>query len=92
MDSRFTEAQAKELAQIEEEAGGVISAGADLGDRLGEILRLELFESDSAKLVALVSARFGGVLSQQEVEELVAGFQGKVQEKVTEKLAPRKSA
>ena len=92
MDSRFTEAQARELAQIEEEADGVISAGADLGDLLGEMLRLELFNSDSAKLVALVSARFGDVLSQQEVEELVAGFQGKVQKKGTEKLAPRRSA
>ncbi len=92
MDSRFTEAQARELAQIEKEAGGVISAGADLGNRFGEMLRLELFNSDFATLVELVSNRFGDVLSRQEVEELVAGFQGKVQEKVTEKLAPQKPA
>ena len=92
MDSRFTEAQARELAQIEAEAGGVISAGPDLGHRLGEMLRLELFNGDAAKLVELVSAQFGSVLSQQEVEELVVGFQVKVQEKVTEKLAARKSA
>jgi hypothetical protein len=92
MDSRFTEAQARELARMEEEAGGVISAGPYLGDRLGEMLRLERFNGNAAKLVELVSAQFGSVLSQQEVEELVVGFQAKVQEKVAEKLDARKSA
>jgi hypothetical protein len=92
MDSRFTEAQAREFAQLEEEAGGVISAGVDLGDRFGEMLHLELFNSDIATLIELVSVRFGNVLSPQEVEELVAGFQVQVQEKVAEKLAPRNPA
>jgi hypothetical protein len=92
MDSRFTEAQAREFAQIETEAGGVISAGPVLGQRLGEMLHLELFSGGATQLVELVSAQFGTVLSPQEVEELVAGFQAKVQEKVAEKLDARKSA
>ncbi len=75
MDSRFTEGQTRELAQIEVEAGGVISADPDLGHRLENMLRLELFTGNTAKLVELVSAQFGHVLSQQEMEELVAGFQ-----------------
>jgi hypothetical protein len=92
MDSRFTEAQARELAQLEAEAGGVISAGVDLGDRLGEMLRLELFSSDTTTITELMMARFGKVLSQQEVEELVAEFQVKVHAKVSEKTSPQKLA
>jgi hypothetical protein len=92
MDSRFTEAQAREFAQIEAEAGGVISAGPDLGQRLGEMLRLELPNGDATQLVELVTAQLGPVLSRQEVEELVAGFQVQVQAKVAQKLDARTSA
>ncbi|GAP99693.1 hypothetical protein [Leptolyngbya sp. NIES-2104] len=91
MDARFTEAAARELAQLEAEAGGMTNAGFDFGDRLGEAVRLDLFNRDADTVAQVVTARFGNVLSEQEVQELVAQFQVQVQEKVAEKLADQSS-
>ena len=92
MEFQFTEANAIALAEIEAESGGMISAGPELGDRLGEMLRLELFSVDRQKVMALVSERLGEVLSQDEIETLVADFQLQVQRKVSEKMTSKKSA
>ena len=63
----------------------MISAGPELGDRLGEVLRLELLNVDRRKVMALVSEGLGSVLSQDEIETLVADFQARLQHKVSEK-------
>jgi hypothetical protein len=92
MEFKFTEANAIALAEIESESGGIISAGPELGDRLGEMLRLELLSVDRQKVMALVSERLGEVLSQDEIEMLVADFQLQLQRKVSEKMTSKKSA
>jgi hypothetical protein len=92
MEFKFTEAEAIALAAMEVEAGGVISAGPELGDRLGEVLRLELLNVDRRKVMALVSEGLGSVLSQDEIETLVADFQVQLQQKVSEKMIQRSSA
>ncbi len=92
MEFKFTEANAIALAEIESESGGMISAGPELGDRLGEMLRLELLSVDRQKVMALVSERLGEVLSQDEIEMLVADFQLQLQRKVSEKMTSKKSA
>lgn len=91
MKFTVTEAEAREMAQFEAEVGCDISAGPNWGIHLDKALELALNSVDRVKLVELLSEQLGKVLSQDEVEELVAGFQVKVQEKVAEKLAPRKS-
>jgi hypothetical protein len=55
---RITEADAQRLAQLETEAGGTISAGPDLGSRLGDVIRLELFGLDRSKIVELPAGEF----------------------------------
>jgi adenylate kinase len=101
MEFKFTDANAIALAEIESASGGVISAGPELGDspsqerlhqRLGEMLRLELFSVDRQKVMALVSERLGEVLSPDEIETLVADFQVQLQRKVSEKMTLKKSA
>jgi hypothetical protein len=92
MEFKFTEANAIALAEIESASGGVIGAGPELGDRLGEMLRLELFSVDRQKVMALVSERLGEVLSPDEIETLVADFQIQLQRKVSEKMTLKKSA
>ena len=86
MEFEFIEANAIALAEIEAESGGIVSAGPELGDRLGEMLRLELFIFDRQNVMALVSERLGEVLSQDEIETLVADFQVQLQRKVSEKM------
>jgi hypothetical protein len=95
MDSRFSVEQANFFAQLEEDAGGVISAGVDVGDRLGDLLQLELSQSPDASthaLLEVVSAQVGDILSPQDVFDLVAGFQATLQQKVADKLNSPRSA
>jgi hypothetical protein len=95
MDSRFSVEQAKFFAQLEEEAGGVISAGVDVGDRLRDLLQLQLSDSYNAPanaLLEVVSAQVGDILSSQDVLDLVAGFQATLQQKVADKLNSPRSA
>jgi hypothetical protein len=42
MEFRITEAEAREMAKFEEEAGGDISAGADWGTHLDRVMGLGL--------------------------------------------------
>lgn len=92
MKFTVTEEEAREMAQFEEEAGCDISAGADWGIHLDKVLELALEHTElvpqrlQVKLVELLSEQFGKVLSNEEVEELVAGFQAQLQRKVLEKL------
>ncbi|MBC7824383.1 MAG: hypothetical protein H7126_10965 [Candidatus Parcubacteria bacterium] len=91
MKFTVTEAEAREMAQFEVEVGCDISAGPSWGIHLDKALELALNSVDRIKLIELLSEQLGKVLSPEEVEELVVGFQVKVQEKVAEKLAPRTS-
>lgn len=98
MKFTVTEEEAREMAQFEEETGCDISAGADWGIHLDKVLELALHQSSSVpqklrvQLVELLSEQLGKVLSSEEVEELVAGFQVQVQKKVSEKLTSQESA
>lgn len=98
MKFTVTEEEAREMAQFEEEAGCDISAGVDWGIHLDKVLELALEHTElvpqrlQVKLVELLSEQFGKVLSNEEVEELVAGFQAQLQRKVSEKLTTQESA
>ncbi len=98
MKFTVTEEEAREMAQFEEEAGCDISAGADWGIHLDKVLELALGRTElvpqrlQVKLVELLSEQFGKVLSSEEVEELVAGFQAQLQRKVSEKLTNQEPA
>lgn len=86
MKFTVTEAEARQMAQFEEEAGCDISAGADWGGDFDKVLELVLTQVDHAKLTELLAEQLGQVLSPEEVKELVASFQSQVREKVAEKL------
>ena len=82
MEFRITEAEAQWLAEVETEAGGMISAGPDLGDRLGDVIRLELFGVDLNKVVKLLNTEFGNVLSRDEIEEVAADLQTQIERRL----------
>jgi len=86
MKFTVTEAEARQMAQFEEEAGCDISAGPDWGSDFDKVLEVVLAQVDHVKLTELLSEQLGQVLSPEEVKELVASFQSKVREKVAEKL------
>ena len=92
MKFTVTEEEAREMARFEAEVGCDISAGADWGIHLDKVLEMTLNRLDRVKLTELLSEQLGKVLSQEELEELVASFQAQVQEKISEKLTARKSA
>jgi hypothetical protein len=92
MEFKITEAEAQRLAQLETAAGGVISAGPDLGDRLGDVMRLELFGVDHRKVVELLHAEYGNVLSHAEIEEVAADLQTQIESRLIQKSVLPKSA
>ena len=92
MEFKITEAEAQRLAEVETEAGGMISAGPDLGDRLGDIIRLELFGVDRNKVVKLLNTEFGNVLSRDEIEEVAADLQTQIERRLIQKMVGQKSA
>lgn len=92
MEFRITEAEAQRLAEVETEAGGMISAGPDLGDRLGDVIRLELFGVDRNKVVKLLNTEFGNVLSRDEIEEVAADLQTQIERRLIQKMVAQKSA
>jgi hypothetical protein len=89
MEFKITEAEAQRLAQLETAAGGVISAGPDLGDRLGDVMRLEV---DHRKVVELLHAEYGNVLSHAEIEEVAADLQTQIESRLIQKSVLPKSA
>jgi hypothetical protein len=92
MEFKITEAEAQRLAQLETAAGGMISAGPDLGDRLGDVMRLELFGVDHRKVVELLHAEYGNVLSHAEIEEVAADLQTQIESRLIQKSVLPKSA
>ena len=92
MEFRITEAEAQRLAEVETEAGGMISAGPDLGDCLGDVIRLELFGVDRNKVVKLLNTEFGNVLSRDEIEEVAADLQTQIERRLIQKMMAQKSA
>jgi hypothetical protein len=67
VEFHISEAEAQILAQLEEEAGGAISAGPDFGDRLGEVIRLELFGVKRSLVVELLHG-------QSDIEEVAVNL------------------
>ena len=51
MDFRITEAEAREMARLEEESGCDISAGPDWGIHLDKIMELALYPIDKSTLI-----------------------------------------
>ncbi len=92
MEFKITEAEAQRLAELETEAGGMISAGPDLGDRLGDMMRLELFGFDHNKVIKLLNTEFGNVLSCDEIEEVAADLQNQIERRLIQKMVAQKSA
>jgi hypothetical protein len=92
MGFKIAEAEAQRLAQLETAAGGMISAGPDLGDRLGDVMRLELFGVDHRKVVELLHAEYGNVLSHAEIEEVAADLQTQIESRLIQKSVLPKSA
>jgi hypothetical protein len=92
MEFKITEAEAQRLAQLETEAGGTISAGPDLGNRLGDVIRLELFGLDRSKIVELLDGEFGHILSQVKIEEVAADVKAQIEARVLQKMTSKKTA
>jgi hypothetical protein len=92
MGFKIAEVEAQRLAELETEAGGVISAGPELGDRLGDVMRLELFGVDHRKVVELLHAEYGNVLSHAEIEEVAADLQTQIESRLIQKSVLPKSA
>lgn len=92
MEFMITEVEAQRLAELETEAGGMISAGPDLGDRLGDVIRLELFGVDHNKVVKLLNTEFGNVLSRDEIEEVATDLQTQIERRLIQKMVAQKSA
>jgi hypothetical protein len=94
MEFKITEAEVREMAKFEEEAGCDISAGADWGMNLDRVIELALDRSDSAepmlrnrvKFIDLLSEQFGDMLSVEEIEEVAASFQMQIQERLASKV------
>ena len=94
MEFKITEAEAREMAQLEEEVGGDLSAGADWGIHLDRVMELALDStqpmlsdrSKHRKFVSLLSEQFGNVLSLEEIEEVASSFQMQIQERLASKV------
>ena len=94
MEFKITEAEAREMAKLEEEVGCDLSAGADWGIHLDRVMELaldstQLMLSDRSKhrkFVDLLSEQFGNVLSLEEIEEVASSFQMQIQERLASKV------
>ena len=92
MDFKLDEAEVRALAQLEEEAGCDISAGADWETRLGDPLAMMKRPIDQEKLMALLQEGLGEVLSLEEVEALAKTVQDQARQQVMLKMQPAQSA
>jgi hypothetical protein len=94
MEFKITEAEAREMAELEEEAGCDISAGADWGIHLDKVIELALNPVDSAepmlcergKFIDLLNEQFGNVMSLEEIEEIASSFHLQIQERLASKI------
>jgi hypothetical protein len=95
MEFKITEAEAREMAKLEEESGCDISAGPDWGVHLDKVMGLALRSGDSAeptlrernKFIDLLSEQFGSVMSSDEIEEVAISFQMQIQERLANRMA-----
>jgi hypothetical protein len=94
MEFKITEAQAREMAKLEEEVGSDLSAGADWGIHLVRVMELAIDSEDRTlpvrfahnKFVDLLSEQFGNVLSREEIEEVASSFQSQIQARLASKV------
>jgi hypothetical protein len=86
MRFQITEAEAREMAKLEEESGGDISAGPDWGIHLDKVMELALYPGTHNKFIDLLNEQFGTVMSSEEIEEVAACFQMQIQERLAAKI------
>jgi hypothetical protein len=94
MEFKITEAEAREMAKIEADAGCDISAGADWGIHLDRMIELALDRVDSTepmlrergKFIDLLSEQFGNVMSVEEIEEFASSFQMQIRQRLASKV------
>jgi hypothetical protein len=94
MEFKITEAEAREMATLEEEVGCDISAGADWGIHLDKVIELALNPIDLAlpnlhergKFIDLLNEQFGNVMSSEEIEEIASSFQMQIQARLASKI------
>ncbi len=86
MEFKITEAEAREMAKLEEESDCDISAGPDWGIRLDKVMALALHPGDCNKFIDLLSEQFGSVMSSDEIEEVAASFQMQIQERLANRV------
>jgi hypothetical protein len=83
---KITEAEAREMAEFEAEVDCDLSAGADWGIHLDQVMELALNQDERGKFIALLSEQFGNVMSLEEIEEVAASFQMQIQERLASKV------
>jgi hypothetical protein len=94
MEFKITEAEAHEMAKLEEECGCDVSAGPDWGSNLDRVMALGLHPNDATepmlrehnKFIDLLNEQFGNVMSSDEIEEVAASFQMQIQERLANKV------
>ncbi len=90
MEFKITEAEAREMAKLEEEVGGDLSAGADWGIHLDRVMELALNQTvDLSKFIDLLNEQVGSVMSPEEIEEVASSFQMQIQQRLTSKIISR---
>jgi hypothetical protein len=89
MEFKITEAEAREMAKLEEEAGGDLSAGADWGIHLDRLMELALNRVDLSKFIDLLNEQVGSVMSPEEIEEVASSFQMQIQQRLMSKIHDR---
>jgi hypothetical protein len=80
MEFRITAEEAIEMAKLEAEAHCDMSAGAEWGSHLDQVMAFALNQVNPAPLVEVLSQHLGGVLSPKESEDLVANIQAQARE------------
>jgi hypothetical protein len=86
MEFKITEAEAREMAELEEEVGCDISAGADWGIHLDKVIELALNRFERGKFIDLLNEQLGNVMSSEEIEEVALSFQMQIQERLASKF------
>jgi hypothetical protein len=86
MEFKITEAEAREMAKFEEEAGCDLNAGADWGIHLDKVIELALNPVARGKFIDLLNEQVGNVMSPEEIEEVASSFQMQIQERLANKI------
>lgn len=86
MRFQITEAEAREMAKLEEECGCDISAGPNWGSHLDQVMELAIYLGSHNKFVDLLNEQFGNVMSSEEIEEVAASFQMQIQQRLASKV------